>query len=188
VERAASDPGGLPRPACPLASIGAAFGALGRAVLVLDDELLVLYASPALDRLAGAGAVAAARGRPAADVLGAELFGRRRHPRRALARGEPWEGSPAELRREGSLPLRVLVDAAPLLWEPSWGCGVRRSYLVVVRPVTESADALPGAEEDRHRLLHALAAHRWRREATAAALGVSRTTLWRRMREAGLTG
>lgn len=32
----------------------------------------------------------------------------------------------------------------------------------------------------------ALEKHRWQREATARALGISRTTLWRKMREAGL--
>jgi transcriptional regulator with PAS, ATPase and Fis domain len=32
----------------------------------------------------------------------------------------------------------------------------------------------------------ALEEHRWQREATARALGISRTTLWRKMREAGL--
>jgi len=40
----------------------------------------------------------------------------------------------------------------------------------------------PGRQE----VLDALAAHRWRRAETAAALGISRTTLWRRMRELGI--
>lgn len=42
----------------------------------------------------------------------------------------------------------------------------------------------PGSE--RERILEALEAHRWRREEAAQALGISRTTLWRRMRELGL--
>ena len=37
-------------------------------------------------------------------------------------------------------------------------------------------------------LKQALEAHRWRRVEAARALGVSRATLWRRMREAGLQG
>jgi transcriptional regulator of acetoin/glycerol metabolism len=35
-------------------------------------------------------------------------------------------------------------------------------------------------------LREALAAHKWHRADAARALGISRTTLWRRMREAGL--
>ncbi|MFL6199336.1 MAG: sigma-54 interaction domain-containing protein [Thermoanaerobaculia bacterium] len=48
-----------------------------------------------------------------------------------------------------------------------------------------TADESPSPEQDELRA--ALEAHRWRREETARALGMSRTTLWRRMRELGLT-
>jgi DNA-binding NtrC family response regulator len=44
-----------------------------------------------------------------------------------------------------------------------------------------------GADSDRERIRTALDAHRWNRAKTAQALGLSRTTLWRRMRELGLT-
>ncbi|MGC4000906.1 MAG: sigma-54 dependent transcriptional regulator [Anaeromyxobacter sp.] len=44
----------------------------------------------------------------------------------------------------------------------------------------------PSAAEDREALARALEAHRWNRLETARALGVSRSTLWRRMRAAGL--
>lgn len=46
-----------------------------------------------------------------------------------------------------------------------------------------------GSEEElseSQRLRAALESHRWRREETARALGISRATLWRRMREFGL--
>jgi transcriptional regulator of acetoin/glycerol metabolism len=36
------------------------------------------------------------------------------------------------------------------------------------------------------RLLAALDAHQWRRDETAKTLGISRSTLWRRMKEYGL--
>jgi PAS domain S-box-containing protein len=61
-------------------------------------------------------------------------------------------------------------------------------------------DAAPGpfsnhVESDQERLplevqrlLDALNAHGWRRDATARALGISRSTLWRRMKEHGLPG
>jgi transcriptional regulator with PAS, ATPase and Fis domain len=45
---------------------------------------------------------------------------------------------------------------------------------------------LPIARSERDLLVAALDAHHWRREDAAKALGISRTTLWRRMREAGL--
>ncbi|HVI75887.1 MAG TPA: sigma-54 dependent transcriptional regulator [Anaeromyxobacteraceae bacterium] len=48
-------------------------------------------------------------------------------------------------------------------------------------------DAGPAAlDDDRVSLQRALEAHRWNRLETARALGVSRSTLWRRMRTAGL--
>jgi DNA-binding NtrC family response regulator len=44
----------------------------------------------------------------------------------------------------------------------------------------------PASGGDSASLYDALEAHHWRREPAARALGMSRTTLWRRMREAGL--
>jgi DNA-binding NtrC family response regulator len=44
----------------------------------------------------------------------------------------------------------------------------------------------PASQGEVARLREALEAHRWRRAETARALGISRATLWRRMREAGL--
>ena len=53
------------------------------------------------------------------------------------------------------------------------------------RAVTdEGGTGAEGGEKERVR--KALEEHRWRREEAAAALGISRTTLWRKMREFGL--
>jgi DNA-binding NtrC family response regulator len=53
-----------------------------------------------------------------------------------------------------------------------------------------TAKAAPPAEppllEERAAILAALEAHRWRREPAARALGMSRSKLWRRMRELGV--
>jgi transcriptional regulator with GAF, ATPase, and Fis domain len=53
-------------------------------------------------------------------------------------------------------------------------------------PPTNAAPPPPSTTPDAERLRRVLDAHRWRRAETARALGVSRTTLWRLMREAGL--
>ncbi len=64
-----------------------------------------------------------------------------------------------------------------------------RAAEAVRPPQTETAPphtAAPAAEAEsgeRQRLAVALQAHHWRRDETARALGVSRTTLWRLMRE-----
>ncbi len=48
-------------------------------------------------------------------------------------------------------------------------------------------DSVPaGASDERERIRDALDTHRWVREEAAQALGMSRTTLWRKMRELGL--
>jgi transcriptional regulator of acetoin/glycerol metabolism len=68
------------------------------------------------------------------------------------------EDLPAEVLREGALP-RATPAKAP---DPQPPSGV-------------------GAEAERLRA--ALEAHHWRRDRAARALGISRSTLWRRLRE-----
>ncbi len=46
----------------------------------------------------------------------------------------------------------------------------------------------PPATSEREAIERALQQHRWRRGETASALGISRATLWRKMRELGLAG
>ena len=56
--------------------------------------------------------------------------------------------------------------------------------LQIVEPETVARQQ-PRSETDTLRM--ALEQNRWQRDATAKALGISRTTLWRKMRESGLT-
>ena len=44
----------------------------------------------------------------------------------------------------------------------------------------------PEADDEAARVKAALEANRWNKSAAAAALGISRTTLWRKMRALGL--
>jgi transcriptional regulator of acetoin/glycerol metabolism len=56
------------------------------------------------------------------------------------------------------------------------------------RAAAPAASVLRVSDREVEELREALEAHRWRRDEAARALGISRTTLWRRMREAGLMG
>jgi transcriptional regulator with PAS, ATPase and Fis domain len=50
----------------------------------------------------------------------------------------------------------------------------------------QAASHSAASADERQKLQAALSAHHWRRDATAHALGISRTTLWRKMRELDL--
>ena len=63
--------------------------------------------------------------------------------------------------------------------------GTRRSLDEVVAELPRGGIAA-GPLDERSRILHALEAHRWSRQAAARALGVSRVTLWRRMARLGI--
>jgi hypothetical protein len=97
-------------------------------------------------------------------------------------------------------PRLVSLTAAPFVSYPVSSCDPRVAYVVVLRPPEEEQSGAGGT-------IHAhsprragpfigvncgalpgelLESHRWNRVATARALGVSRATLWRRMREARL--
>jgi hypothetical protein len=173
-------------------AVSAAFGALGRAFLCLDGELRVLHASFVLDELLGPGAALGAEGRRAEDLLGSDLFGPAAPLRQALLAGERRESLRAILPGRGENPSRpVSVTAAPIR-PPDGACDPRAAFVVVLRP-EEEVPASAGAagtgceaSSQTRRLQAALEEHHWRRSEAARALGISRTTLWRMMREAGI--
>ena len=83
--------------------------------------------------------------------------------------------------------LENLIERAFVLCH---GTRIERAHLPaeVGRPVPAStspatAREAPGAAAE---LRAALVAHQWRRDETARALGIGRSTLWRRMRQHGL--
>jgi DNA-binding NtrC family response regulator len=79
------------------------------------------------------------------------------------------------------LPPEVLGSASPRIAEESAAAPERRTQPAGA-PAAEGM--APPSEEAALRA--ALEAHRWNRLATARALGMSRSTLWRRMRASGL--
>ena len=105
--------------------------------------------------------------------------------------------------------LRFSPDAIRALLRYSWPGNVRElenaiEYAVAVgRGQTIQPEDLPtevlapaqppaiarvaSATAEAREIREALETHRWNREATAHALGIGRTTLWRKMRETGLT-
>jgi transcriptional regulator with GAF, ATPase, and Fis domain len=105
----------------------------------------------------------------------------------------PWPGNVREL--ENALEYAVTVARGQTVQPEDLPPEVVGLTGRPTRPVSVAASAVAAAppEErgraagpDRAELVVALETHRWRVAETAAGLGVSRTTLWRRMRELGL--
>jgi DNA-binding NtrC family response regulator len=97
--------------------------------------------------------------------------------------GYAWPGNVREL--ENALEHAVAVCKGQTLMPEDLPSEIRQrlARLPEISPTEHGPET--GAERDR--MLRALEAHRWRRGAAARELGISRTTLWRRMRQAGLT-
>ena len=104
-----------------------------------------------------------------------------------------WPGNAREL--ENALEYAVAVCRGQTLHEADLPAEVRepRSAAVTAGSATGEGAAAeasgaprPGEPPEREHLRRTLEAHRWNRLAAAKALGVSRTTLWRRIRELGL--
>jgi transcriptional regulator with GAF, ATPase, and Fis domain len=137
--------GTLPELADLLYAASTIFGALGRALLCLDQRLTIVHASEEIDRILGTGGAAAVLNRPAEEVLGPELFGPGGSLRRALEAGERREGWGATLRAGRLGPRRVSLSTAPIPHDSSGRCDPRVAYVVVVR-AAEEVEASAGAE------------------------------------------
>ena len=148
-----------------LSPVSAAFEALGRAVVFLDAELRVCEASPAARGLFAAPVVT---GQPLTTFVdaGEHLDTIREGDASALT---------CNLLRS---PEESIVMRAGKLTDGPFPAGVR--YVVEIELNGTSAEEDDAGEAQRIR--RALEAHRWRRTAAARALGISRATLWRRMR------
>ena len=125
--------------------VSAAFGALGRVFICLDDRFRVLHASAMLDDIVGAGSARRAEGRRIEDLLGRELFGPAGVLRTALESGERREGWRAHLRLDDGEPRLVSVSVAPFASRAFIACDPRVYAVVVVRPADEDRNAAIGA-------------------------------------------
>ncbi len=96
---------------------------------------------------------------------------------RALLR-YPWPGNVREL--ENAIEYAIAVGRGQTIQPEDLPLEVIEST-PPSRRVTDNAESI-----DRERFRTTLEAHHWRRDEAARALGISRTTLWRRMREMGL--
>jgi DNA-binding NtrC family response regulator len=102
----------------------------------------------------------------------------------------PWPGNAREL--ENALEYAVAVCHGQTLHARDLPVEVQEGAPGAAPAEAAPAGGAPGPApanpSDRERLLAVLQAQRWNRAGAARALGISRTTLWRRMRDAGLDG
>ncbi|HEX9190850.1 MAG TPA: sigma 54-interacting transcriptional regulator [Candidatus Deferrimicrobiaceae bacterium] len=111
----------------------------------------------------------------------------------------PWPGNIRELENvleRGSVcargPVMTVEDLADEVRETVRPRGNADSPAGPVHPEPRDSGAGPSAADaeggtgERERIVRTLEEHRWNRGSSAAALGVDRTTLWRRMKRLGI--
>jgi transcriptional regulator with PAS, ATPase and Fis domain len=95
-----------------------------------------------------------------------------------------WPGNAREM--ENALEYAVAVCRGQTIHAADLPAEVREPQRPAPAPFEDPARNGREDPDERERLTEALQAHRWNRVDAATALGISRTTLWRRMRELGL--
>ncbi|MBM4265777.1 MAG: sigma-54-dependent Fis family transcriptional regulator [Deltaproteobacteria bacterium] len=107
-------------------------------------------------------------------------------------RRHPWPGNVRELE---NVVERARVTAHGSGWRVGWATAIGELASVsgersgAIEDLARGSDASVPASElalERRALETVLARHRWRRDAAATDLGISRVTLWRRMRRLGM--
>ena len=126
-------------------AVSAAFAALGRVFVCIDEQFRIVHASVKLDDILGAGSAQIAAGRPLQELLGPDLFGPSGVLRTALEMYERREGWRAELRMDDREPRVVSVSVAPFPHQLFPACDSRISAIVVMRPADEDRDTVFGA-------------------------------------------
>lgn len=150
----------------PFLAIAAAFESLGKVVALLDEDFRIVCASPALR---GLFSTPEPEGRLLSDFINAP------EALKSLFEGRRCEG---EVKmRDG----RTLLTCGGILADRSFFPDAR---YVIAFDLGEGVAMSPSEEAER--IIRALESNRWRRSAAARSLGMSRATLWRRMREFGI--
>ena len=124
-------------------AVSGLFQCMGRALLCLDRNFVVVHASDGLDDIAGPGARQAVEGLPVDHVLGPDLFGEQGVLRRALLAGERREGWGATLSIPGRPAQMLSVTATSVESVLSPLCDPRIVYMTVVRAIAQA----PSSEE-----------------------------------------
>ncbi len=130
-------------------NLEAVFESLGRVLISLDAQFVIIRASHMLDALAGEGSAARVIGKPIESLIGARLFGPEDSLREALRQGRREEGRRGVLRCGEDAARLVSVTTAPVAENVMSACDPRARYLVVLRP----------AEDDDSILQSAIASH-----------------------------
>lgn len=163
----------------------AVFDSFHRALICLDTEFRIVHASASLSELIGEEATGSLTGRPVQELFGDELFGAGGAMRNALQQGELREGIRTTMHIPGGGTRLVFCSVAPVSRDSRRAFDPRVAYVIIVRSA-EGLGHCSAMTAEAERIRVALEQHQWQREATARSLGMSRTTLWRKMREAGL--
>jgi transcriptional regulator of acetoin/glycerol metabolism len=142
-----------------LDAASALFDSLGEVLLCVDGDFRIQFAPDDIRDITGA---------PVSAVLGHEVEALLRQGRKAETRA---------LLRTPRGTRGVTATLAPFVARRDGGDTTK--YVIVLRSLEEPDSA-------RSRIVAALEANRWRRAAAARALGISRATLWRKMRDLGL--
>ena len=135
----------------PWEAVAAAFGALGRVVLLLDAELHVVRTSPQLDSLVCQGTAERIVGKPVGALLGSRLFQVGEEVHRAISSGNRVEGRRAFIKCTETGAQLVSVTVAPLGLEAGRELHPRARFMVVVRAPDTSFD--PSAIAPNHGLM-----------------------------------
>jgi len=99
----------------------------------------------------------------------------------SLLRAHSWPGNVRELRHV--LERAVSFASGNVMTEQDMAAALE---FVSVPTIDTAVHTGPGHESDRHRVLAALNKHRWSIHRTALSLGISRSTLWRKLRKYGI--